>query len=161
MRESESESDQCKFDMQRSLGFWRVTNLLWYMTYWSKMTLNYWMMVETYPNLKKEVGGSIPGCEISSLLDRDLALACRHSVSNKKNIIHDLPYYLLRWMGSWTVTFSDWKPTSPRISDVQFIWDGCKIYIGVVAIFLMIFGARTDVFGWVSMYTAHSLDSRK
>ena len=34
------------------------------------MTLNYWMMVERYPNLKDEVGGSIPGCEISSLLDK-------------------------------------------------------------------------------------------
>ena len=28
------------------------------------------MMVKRYPNLKEEVGGSIPGCEISSLLDR-------------------------------------------------------------------------------------------
>jgi hypothetical protein len=27
------------------------------------------MMVEGYPNLKEEVGGSNPGCEISSLLD--------------------------------------------------------------------------------------------
>jgi hypothetical protein len=34
-----------------------------------KMTLNHWMMVERYPNLKEEVGGSIPRCEISSLLD--------------------------------------------------------------------------------------------
>ena len=41
---------------------------------WSKTTLNYWMMVERYPNLKEEVGGSIPGCEISSLLDRTLSL---------------------------------------------------------------------------------------
>ncbi len=35
----------------------------------SKTTLNYWMMVERYPNLKEEVGGLILGCEISSLLD--------------------------------------------------------------------------------------------
>jgi hypothetical protein len=28
------------------------------------------MMVERYPNLKEEVGGSILGCEISSLLDK-------------------------------------------------------------------------------------------
>ena len=35
----------------------------------SEMALNYWMMVEGYPNLKEEVGDSIPGCEISSLLD--------------------------------------------------------------------------------------------
>ena len=27
------------------------------------------MMLERYPNLKEEVGGSNPGCEISSLLD--------------------------------------------------------------------------------------------
>jgi len=40
---------------------------------WSKTTLNYWMMVERYPNLKEEVGRSIPGCEISSLLDEKLA----------------------------------------------------------------------------------------
>ena len=26
-------------------------------------------MVERYPNMKEEVGGSIPGCEISCLLD--------------------------------------------------------------------------------------------
>ena len=60
---------------------------------WSKMTLNY-MMVERYPNLKEEVGGAIPDCEISSLLDRKLvrwsiascalALACARSVSKKK-----------------------------------------------------------------------------
>jgi hypothetical protein len=33
------------------------------------MTLDYWMMLERYTNLKEEVGGSIPGCEISSLLE--------------------------------------------------------------------------------------------
>ena len=48
----------------------------------SKTTLNYWMMVEIYPNHKEEVGGSIPGYEISSLLDINLALACRPSGSN-------------------------------------------------------------------------------
>ena len=62
---------------------------------WSKTTLNYWMMVEGYPNLKEEVGGSDPGCEISSLPDRELAkwstascalaLACRPFVSNNNN----------------------------------------------------------------------------
>ena len=40
--------------------------------------------MERYPNLKEEVGGSIPGYEISSLLDRYLALACRPSVSKKE-----------------------------------------------------------------------------
>ena len=39
-----------------------------------KSTLNYWMMVERYPNFKEEVGGSIPGCEISSL--HDIILPC-------------------------------------------------------------------------------------
>ena len=36
----------------------------------SEMALNYWMMVERCPNLKEEVSDSIPGCEISSLLDK-------------------------------------------------------------------------------------------
>jgi hypothetical protein len=36
----------------------------------SKMTLKNWMVEERYPELKEEVGNSIPGCEISSLLDR-------------------------------------------------------------------------------------------
>ena len=30
--------------------------------------------MERYPNLKDEVGGLIPGCEISSMLERDLAM---------------------------------------------------------------------------------------
>jgi hypothetical protein len=55
------------------------------------MTLNYRMMVKRYPNLKEEVGGPIPSCEISSLLDGKLvrwsttscalALACQPFVS--------------------------------------------------------------------------------
>ena len=61
---------------------------------WSETTVNYRMMVERYPNLKKEVDGSFPGCEISSLLDGKLArwstascalaLACRPSGSKNK-----------------------------------------------------------------------------
>ena len=57
------------------------------------MTLNYWMMVERYPDLKEEVGGLIPGREISSLLDKKivrwstasyaLVLACQPFVSKK------------------------------------------------------------------------------
>ena len=35
------------------------------------------------PKSKEEVGSSIPGCEISSLLDINLALACQPSVSKK------------------------------------------------------------------------------
>ena len=37
---------------------------------WSETTLNYWMMVERYLNRKEEVGGSVLGYEISSLLDK-------------------------------------------------------------------------------------------
>ena len=58
------------------------------------MTLNFWMMVERYPNLKEDVGGSNPGYEISSLLDGKLARwstascalapACRPSVSKNQ-----------------------------------------------------------------------------
>jgi hypothetical protein len=65
---------------------------------WSKTTLNYKMMVERYPNLKEEVGGSIPGCEISSLSDGKLArwstascalaLACQPSITKKEKNMH-------------------------------------------------------------------------
>jgi hypothetical protein len=41
---------------------------------WSEMTLSYLMMVEGFPNLKKEVGGSNPGCDIFSLLDGKLVV---------------------------------------------------------------------------------------
>ena len=52
---------------------------------WSEMTLNYQIIVEGYPNLKEEVGGSIPDCEISSLLD-------------EKNLPGgEQPHVLLRW----------------------------------------------------------------
>jgi hypothetical protein len=61
---------------------------------WSETTLNYRMMVERYPNLKEEVGSSVPAMKISSLLEGKLArwstascalaLACRHSVSKKE-----------------------------------------------------------------------------
>ena len=57
------------------------------------MTLTYWMVLERYPDLKEEVGGSIPGCEMFYPLDRKLArwsiasyalaLACRHYVYKK------------------------------------------------------------------------------
>ena len=53
------------------------------------MTFKYWMMVERYPNLKEEVGGSIPGCEISFLLDRNMELACRPFVSKKNKKIKE------------------------------------------------------------------------
>ena len=39
----------------------------------SEMTLNYWIMIERYPKLKEEVGGSILDYEVSSLLDTKLA----------------------------------------------------------------------------------------
>jgi hypothetical protein len=50
------------------------------------MTLNYWTMVKRYLNLKEEVGGSIPNCKISSLLDKtnlpggQLPPMLRHSI---------------------------------------------------------------------------------
>ena len=53
------------------------------------------MMVERYPNLKEKIGSSIPGCKISSVLDRlpswssnascALALTCRPPMSRKKD----------------------------------------------------------------------------
>jgi len=57
---------------------------------WSKTTLNYWMMMERYPNLKEKVGSLIPDCEISSLFARwstascASVLTCRLSVKKKK-----------------------------------------------------------------------------
>ena len=61
---------------------------MWHHCY--ETTLNYQMMVERYPNLKDEVGGSTPGCGISSLPDIKLArwstascvlaLACQPSI---------------------------------------------------------------------------------
>jgi hypothetical protein len=53
------------------------------------MTLNYWMMVERYPNLKEEVGGSIPGYEMFSLLDIKLA---RWSTTSCALVLACLPY---------------------------------------------------------------------
>jgi hypothetical protein len=60
----------------------------------SETTLNYRMMVERYPNLKEEVGGSDSGWEISSLPNGHLArwsiascalaLAYRPFVSKRK-----------------------------------------------------------------------------
>ena len=52
---------------------------------WSKMTLTYLMMVERYPNLKEEVGGSIPNCEISSQLDKKIqvTILCQKLASKK------------------------------------------------------------------------------
>ena len=84
--------------MDKSLTIVPFSCLFWvskWRAFWSETTLNYWMMVERYPNLKKEVGDSIPGCEISSLPDRKLArwstascalaLASRPSVLKIKN----------------------------------------------------------------------------
>jgi hypothetical protein len=57
------------------------------------MTLNYWMMVERYPNLKEEVGSLKPDYEIFSLRGKltgwsyasyVLALACWFFFSKKK-----------------------------------------------------------------------------
>ena len=60
------------------------------------------MIVGRYLNLKEEVGRSIPGCEISSLLDEKLAtwstascalaLACWSSLSKKEKKKNRFPY---------------------------------------------------------------------
>ena len=39
----------------------------------SKTTLNYWMIVVRYPNLKEEVGGSFPAVKSFSLLIENLS----------------------------------------------------------------------------------------
>jgi hypothetical protein len=64
------------------------------------------MMVERYLNLKEDVGGSIPGCKISYLLDIKfaqwsiascaLASPCRSSVSQIK-----IEYEHLHLSGLW------------------------------------------------------------
>ena len=77
---------------------------------WSAMTLSYLVMVERYPNLEEEVGGSIPDCENSSLLDGKLVrwlivscalmLACRPSVYKKIIYIYiskNLPERYQNW----------------------------------------------------------------
>ena len=79
------------------------------------------MMLERYPNLKEEVGGSIPGCGISSLLDKILArwspasralvLACRPSISKnlkkkekKKKFLNILCGYLSEAWSFWSLS---------------------------------------------------------
>ena len=55
---------------------------------WSEATtLNYWMMVEIYSNLKAGVGGSIHGCEIASLLESDSSDRLESYESNSTCII--------------------------------------------------------------------------
>ena len=60
---------------------------------WSEMTVHYWMMVEGYPNLKEEVGGSIPAMKSPLYMTETyqvvtcllcFTLVCRPSISNKK-----------------------------------------------------------------------------
>ena len=81
----------------------------WKLQSWSETTLNYQTMMERYPRLKKEVGGLIPDCDISSLLDRKvvkwsttsyaLVLGCRPFVSKRrrkqrtKQHPHHLPHH--------------------------------------------------------------------
>ena len=36
---------------------------------WSEMTLNYQMIMERYPNVKREVGGLNHDCEVFSILN--------------------------------------------------------------------------------------------
>ena len=77
----------------------------------SKTTLNYWMMVERYPNLKEEVGSLIPSFEISSLLDKDLALACWPSVKKEKEkdlgTQYSYRHYPLKVLALFKITRND------------------------------------------------------
>jgi hypothetical protein len=58
---------------------------------WSKMTLNYRMMVGRYPNLKEEVGKSISGYEIFSLPNGKLVMwstvSCALALAIKKSFL--------------------------------------------------------------------------
>ena len=60
--------------------------------YGSELTLNYSMMMERYPNLKEEVGGSIPNCEVISLLDKRLP---RRSTTSCALVMACWPFDLL------------------------------------------------------------------
>ena len=57
-------------------------------TFWSKMTSNYWVMVEKYPNLKEEAGSSIPDCEISSLPDKNVTCGQLHPMIWRWHVIN-------------------------------------------------------------------------
>ena len=56
--------------MSSNRGYYIYTYIISRIFWQSQLlNLNHITQLETYPNLKEEVGGSIPGCEISSLLD--------------------------------------------------------------------------------------------
>jgi hypothetical protein len=65
------------------------------------------MVTERYPNLKEEVGGPIPGCEISSILMENLssgqlrtscalAMACRPYISRRRKRIEKITWKTFR-----------------------------------------------------------------
>ena len=105
---------------------------------WSKMTLNYRMMVGRYPNLKEDVGNSIPICEIFSLPDGKLArwstasyalapaLCLKISKSSLKNILDFLPHvtYTLVWTGR----VSCWKTKLALYSNETTQWSSVTKY---------------------------------
>lgn len=87
------------------------------------MTLNYRMMVESYPNLKEEIGDWIPGCEFSSLRDGKTCqvvncFAC-FGVGlstfwlQKKNYGHKIVYFSKATIFS----FIWWIVQTPQIND--------------------------------------------
>lgn len=64
---NETISFQCfelEFGIMKNTNAWKMLEI------WFEMTLNYLMKVDLYPNLKQEVGGSIPNYEIFSLLNK-------------------------------------------------------------------------------------------
>src|ERR1700737_1792034 len=91
--------------------------------------MTYRLMVEGYPNLKEEVGGSNPGCEISSLFDgktcqvvncllcfgAGLSAFCL-KIKNKNKMKCSQPPRPSSTLGSLTA----WalSPTAPQVSGV-------------------------------------------
>jgi hypothetical protein len=68
------------------------------------------MMVERYPNLKEEVGNSIPSCEISSPLDRKKKL-----VRASPPILQNAGWIILTISSSQLVC----KPGDPPMTCIQ------------------------------------------
>ena len=87
----------------------------------SEMILNYQMTVERYPNLKGGVGGSIPGCELLSRLDKNFKSP---SHCNIGNIPHLAPRGSLSMVGS---TSSNSRQIAQRC--ILLLWDTIKSYM--------------------------------
>ena len=110
----------------------------------SETTLNCWMMVLRYPNLKEEVGGSFPNCEISSLLDRNLLGGQSHHV-------------LWRWpVGLLSIWFYLKKPRDGPHSKIANLLEVIVIHNIHLSLRVHLLQNRNSIshgmtFGWVSM----------